>query len=79
MKVSRFFQFSARGGAGRHAEGVLGCECPPPPPLAGQIISKSCSFLAETEFTPLILASKSDLFKNRVSMMAIEVMLCDDT
>ena len=28
--------------------------------LAGQIISKSCSFSPETELTPLILASKSD-------------------
>ena len=29
-------------------------------PLAGQIISKSYSFSPETEFTPLILASKSE-------------------
>ena len=28
--------------------------------LAGQIILKSCSFSPETEFTPLILASKSE-------------------
>ena len=28
-------------------------------PLAGQIISKSCSFSSETEFTPLILAPTS--------------------
>ena len=28
-------------------------------PLAGLIISKSCRFSPETEFTPLILASKS--------------------
>ena len=28
-------------------------------PLAGQIISKACRFSPETEFTPLILASKS--------------------
>ena len=34
------------------------CVCTP---LAGQIISKSCSFSPETEFTPLILASKSNL------------------
>ena len=27
---------------------------------AGKIISKSCSFSPETEFTPLILASKSE-------------------
>ena len=31
-------------------------------PLAGQIITKSCSFSPETEFTPLILASKLDCF-----------------
>ena len=29
-------------------------------PLAGQIISESCSFSLETEFTPQILASKSE-------------------
>ena len=29
-------------------------------PLAKQIISKSCSFSPESEFTPLILASKSE-------------------
>ena len=34
-------------------QGVRGC-------LAGQIISKSCSFSPETVFTPLILASKSE-------------------
>ena len=28
--------------------------------LAGQIISKSCSFSPATEFTPLILSSKSE-------------------
>ena len=28
----------------------------PPPPAAGQIISKSCNFSPETEFTQIILA-----------------------
>ena len=39
-----FLQAQCRGAAG----------------LAGQIISKSCSFSPETAFTPLILASKSE-------------------
>ena len=43
------------GGGGGGGEG--GCERTP---LAGQIISKSCSFSPETEFTSLILASKSE-------------------
>ena len=35
------------------------CVRTPPPPLAVLIISKSRRFSPETEFTPLILASKS--------------------
>ena len=41
------------GWGGGGAQGVL-------TPLAGQIVSKSCIFAQETEFTPLILASKSE-------------------
>ena len=38
-------------------EGVRVCERTP---LAGQIISKSCSFSSGTEFIPLILTTKSE-------------------
>ena len=41
------------------AGSAWGCECTT---LAGQIISKSCSFSPETDFTPLILVSKSEIF-----------------
>ena len=41
-----------RGGAGGGGDAFA-------PPLAVLIISKSCRFSPETEFTPLILASKS--------------------
>ena len=45
------------GGAGVRTGGGAGVRTHP---LAGQIISKSCNFSPETEFTPLILASKSE-------------------
>ena len=41
--------------SGPYAEGVRGCDRTP---LAGQIISESCSFSPETVFTPQIWASK---------------------
>ena len=41
-----------------YAEGVRRCELNP---LAGQIISKSCSFSPDTEFTPLILVQTSGI------------------
>ena len=66
----RLFAFACkyravRSGCGRG--GARGCECTPP--QAGQIISKSCSFSPENEFTLLNLASKINFLKIRTTFV----------